>query len=940
MRTKLLFLFIIVSLEFYSQNDSIHIKTFEGYFQRASQHIYSQEDSAYFYFNKALKISNNRKWYGQKSYILSYLLFTSGYHYNLPVMKRSLDSLEFLLKTQKDTLLKHNLYDETNSYLELNKGNYYYKIKDYKRAKPHFLKLHKKLSTLEKTKEKSNNLYSIYSFLTVIYTSEGKYELAKNYRNKAKLLLKEQPNFFNNIDSKNMLLNNYLVKIYKKQKKYHLSVSLLEKTVAFYENKRNNASYKNSLITSNQELIDTYIKLNETNKAIKHLQKTEKYYRKDDSFYRKLYELYGDVYAKQKKFGKSLVEYKKALRLVKIYRNNNKHVDVAQVYQKIASTHLLNKQTKKALLAVENALNNMLFDTEIKNRQTVAKKNFSNEKSIEILHLKSKILDELYAENNKKETLEEALSTNLYALKILDDIKPRLENKTDKQFLTNKVYIVFETALAQCYELHRITNNKKYLEKAFFLLENSKSTQLLEAVNQSKAVNFSNVPEQIIDREQQLQAKIIEVEKNIFTSKNTKEKQKKLINAREDYYSFLDSIKTTNPKYHSLKYNYSVISLNDAKKDTTKNNAFISYFYGKEHVYQLVITSEKTSLYQIKHTQQLKTDLFNFYETVSNFKKEYNFKTAHKLYRTLLPKETRNKTDITIFLDGFLHYIPFEALSINAEKTSYLVEKTSISYNTSFTLLNEQRKKNHLKTKNKLLAIAPEFYKKSTSAESNRADFSPLIFNKEEVKNIANTFSTDVFLGKKATLQNLQNQFKNYSILHFATHASANDEFPDFSYLAFTPVKNKANLWYLKEIYNTKLQADLVTLSACQTGIGKIENGEGSISLARAFSFAGASSLVKSLWKVNDKSSSQIMSNFYKELSKGLPKNIALQKAKKNYLANGAEELQHPFFWAGFVLTGNTKAITSSINYYWLFAVGGLTLLFFIFRKKLLNFFK
>ena len=105
------------------------------------------------------------------------------------------------------------------------------------------------------------------------------------------------------------------------------------------------------------------------------------------------------------------------------------------------------------------------------------------------------------------------------------------------------------------------------------------------------------------------------------------------------------------------------------------------------------------------------------------------------------------------------------------------------------------------------------------------------------------------------------------------------------------------------------VNADLVVLSACETGIGEQQRGEGVLSLARAFAFAGAKSIVASLWSVNDQSTMQIMDNFYKEIKAGKPKNIALANAKRSYLLQNPGLGAHPFFWAGFVALGDMTAI-------------------------------
>jgi CHAT domain-containing protein len=932
MKAKLLFLFLPLLFHSYSQNDSINNAKFEKYTNQAYQFLYTNQDSAYHYFNNALEISKKQRWYEYEANILSYIIYVSDYHYNLPVLKQNLNNLESLLTNYKDSLSSQS-YLATLSLFQLNKGNYYYKLEDYKRAKPLFLELYSSLKS-QKTQESITSLASIYSFLTSIYTSEGKHNLAESFNEKAEILLDQYPEYFHDVESRKMLLKGHLASIYNNRKQYKNGTALLEELVNFYEKK----SYTNSLITSYQALISSYIVSNNTDKAIQLLSKSEKAYRKNDPFYKILLELYGDVYAKKEQYSKALVYYQQSLEQYKLYRNNEKHSDIALILKKISNTYYSFNNLEKALNYINESLQNLGLNT---TSNTIDSVNdlLTNDNTIEILHLKSKILTKLFQKTSNKESLDKALEASKFALDVLDIIKPTLENKNDKQFLINKVYPIFETALNQCFLLYNSTKEEKYLHNAFSILERSKSTQLLEVLNLTKAVNFNNIPQRIIDKEQQLQAHISRIETDIYISKTSKEKQQELIQARESYNNFLDSIKQNQPKYHNLKYNYEVVSLDYIKNGLKENEGKLSFLYGKNHIYQFIITQDKVDLLRFENSNVFQKELYNFYEVVSNFKSEYNTEKAFYLFNSLIPDSLKDKSDITILPDGFLYYIPFEALSRSSSEVNYVLNSTAISYGNSFTLLEEINKiRPKTSTKKKILAIAPKFY--NIKSTETRADFSPLIYNTKEVENISAIFDTDTIIGKNATLDNIENQLKDYQVLHFATHASANDEYPDFSYLAFTPTKDRSNLWYIKDIYNTKLNADLVALSACQTGIGKLEKGEGNISLARAFSYAGAKSLVKSLWKVNDRSSSEIMSSFYKELKRGENKKTALQKAKKEYLNTTIKELKHPFYWAGFVINGDTNPIKSSNKYAWFFISLSTIGLMLLFRKKLLELFK
>ena len=169
-------------------------------------------------------------------------------------------------------------------------------------------------------------------------------------------------------------------------------------------------------------------------------------------------------------------------------------------------------------------------------------------------------------------------------------------------------------------------------------------------------------------------------------------------------------------------------------------------------------------------------------------------------------------------------------------------------------------------------------------------------------------------------------------------HSHIDERHPEISALNFYGEND--NQLFISELYNESLDADLAVLSACDTGSGFYENGEGVISLSRAFSYAGVPSTVVILWKVDDESTAKIMGYFYEHLKRGEPKDEALKNAKLDYLKYTDDDLlKHPYYWSGFVLSGNTDALVEKQNY-WIYLAIFPFFILGIFRKKLFQFFK
>lgn len=360
-----------------------------------------------------------------------------------------------------------------------------------------------------------------------------------------------------------------------------------------------------------------------------------------------------------------------------------------------------------------------------------------------------------------------------------------------------------------------------------------------------------------------------------------------------------------------------------------------------------------------KHIKELKTSLYEYWllpslqQTPKRYA-QYNArytKMAYGLYQKLIAPLGDLPQKLIIIPDGVLGYIPFETLlsvmpqNPSAFKThTYLSSNHQISYNYSLSLWQEMKNKKH---HNKgLITFAPSFEEENTPLatvnEYRRRNMGHLNFNIKEVDNIYKICGGSTFKDIEASKENFFKVVQNYSIIHLATHAKVDDRNSDFSFLTFSGVTDTTDVGklYVRDLYNLQIPADMVVLSACETGMGELQKGEGIISLARGFSYAGAKSIITSLWEVNDKATSEIMTDFYKNLQSGDSKDNALQKAKNTYIKKQIENASaHPFFWASFVAVGDMTPLDfgndSSILWFVSLAlVGFLFLLVWLVKRK------
>jgi CHAT domain-containing protein len=268
-----------------------------------------------------------------------------------------------------------------------------------------------------------------------------------------------------------------------------------------------------------------------------------------------------------------------------------------------------------------------------------------------------------------------------------------------------------------------------------------------------------------------------------------------------------------------------------------------------------------------------------------------------------------SKPRMVIVPHGILYDIPFEALVDPAGHP--LVERFAVSYAPSASSLSFLRSlPARARAVTTLVAVANPIVGGTGSATKRQVDLAhinllqPVAQSSEEAHAIAHLFvGSRVLEGAQATRSEFR-RLNQARMLHFATHGLIDENVPDRSGLVLTadPPRDDG-LLQVRDIYSLRLNADLVTLSACETALGQNVNGEGMIGLTRAFFYAGARSVVASLWDVEDTATSRLMQQFYKNIRHGEPIDIALQRAKLDFLHAGGPT-SAPFYWAAFIVSG------------------------------------
>jgi CHAT domain-containing protein len=466
-----------------------------------------------------------------------------------------------------------------------------------------------------------------------------------------------------------------------------------------------------------------------------------------------------------------------------------------------------------------------------------------------------------------------------------------------------------EKAIEACYQLYLAYGSAYWAEKAFQFAETSKAIVLQESVRRNLAANNLQTHDTALQKVQLYQQQVSYYEKQLAITPDSavgeNRKLKELLTQAEQNLLMAKTVLLrTHTAYREALLKSDTISIKSIySKLITKKTSLIEYFWGdsSQYVFQL---SANRSINFIKVSNALPVlakeyiSFFSNKNKINNEPQAYE-QAAYHLFQALHLDSIANdkKQNLIIIPDGVLSLFPFESLvtkitgSASPREFSYLLLNKQISYGFSAETLIRQAE-THSATKG-MSCFAPVF------AQKERGN-TPLLNTEDELNSIKKEKTNGhYFLKENASITNFKKNTGN-NIIHIATHARSDTS-------GGTPViEFYDSTLYLNEIYNLQMAANLVVLSACETGIGKIDKSEGAMSLARGFYYAGSKNIITSLWSVDDKSTGTLFGNFYHVLDKD-NYSSALRESQLAYLHNASETTASPYYWAGFIHIGRTK---------------------------------
>ena len=592
-----------------------------------------------------------------------------------------------------------------------------------------------------------------------------------------------------------------------------------------------------------------------------------------------------------------------------------KNDEIAEIYYYLSEISKLNQEREKFFA----------FNAQVFNCSGYDKDNISEViapfQALDALIITGDWYDEEYEKTQSIEFLQKTYNLIDEEIKLIKYTWKNFTSNKSRIKVANEYRIVFEKGLNTCWKLYYKTKDYKYLEKAFELSETNRNTTLLEGLQDIKYKLYSKIPTDQLEMENKIKQKLERVKLDLHYEKIARNPDKQfygeLLNQRTSLSNKLDSLyktfETNYPRYANLKFKNQTIKISDVQNNLDNDTQLLIYFLGEKHLYSFNITKQKIIFLKGKVAAEL-------FEKTKNIKNDIvqrkNIEDISKrLYLFLLDQQVDDsKINMIVVPDNVLNYIPFEILQ--RENNKYLIEDFAISYSGSVRLFLElQNDFFKYKSKNYWAGFSPKYNEKEKLSSAS-----------DEIAIISKIVKGEKFIGENSKKEIFLENNKNYSILHLAMHAEIDNENPMFNKLIFSDGELTSS-----EIYISNSKANLAVLSACNTGFGKLEKGEGVMSMARAFHFSGIPSVIMSLWKVPDKETKKIMVNFYKHLEKGESKSESLKNAKLDYLASTKDiNLKHPYYWSGFVLNGNVDILKPSNKKNIYFLLGGVFILGFV----------
>ena len=580
---------------------------------------------------------------------------------------------------------------------------------------------------------------------------------------------------------------------------------------------------------------------------------------------------------------------------------------------------------------------------------------------MEALRNKGKTFLQLYEQDGSMPQLEAAATHFQTAVEFINQIRLYYTEEGAKAYVGDYAIPFIEDAIQSQLLLLEKTEEARYQEKAFQLAQQANAFLLRETVNEDRALQIAQVLPDSIAQLKAMNISISETQVASGAATSTAEKDSLmslLVELKRERLRLLEKVERDYPKYFQLKHELAPIVSTSLQRELDDNTLVVKYFFGEENLYTFAFSKERMHSFSVALDSSFYQHIGQYRKTLSDLDylreepvlaEQQFLESSSALYQQLLQPSLQafaeeSVSDLVIIPDGILNYLSFECMLVDPadswlETDAFLMSRYALRYAYYAGLLLDEEEEDREQSRfaglgtayddatlKALKLLEQDSIKNPQFKSSFRgAGLSNLPYADDEVDEVAELLSGKAFLNEAATKANFLQHIPNYDAIHIATHSFIDSENDSIAYIAFNQDPSGDYLLSLQEIYGLDLEAEMITLSSCQSSFGPLQRSEGIMSLARAFKFAGSKSLVASQWSISDRSSYLIMKAFYQNLRKGLSKSQALQKAKLSYLNDdqlSSPAYRIPAYWGALIVVGDEQPMVFEAAgvtwWYWL----------------------
>lgn len=793
----------------------------------------------------------------------------------------------------------------------------------------------------------------LYKPLGLVYSNLGEAEKAIIYHKKAAEIFRNQNDYEQLTDVLADLGGTYW-----DGGEYQKALSIIEEGLSYrsvLSNQKigfllcNKSLYLKELILASEDIINFSEPISIMKKAITILE-SEKDVPKD--YLAKAYSNLAEMYIEEGNENEATIAGEKSFALIKqAFSYNLAHRDVARIELIVSEIKLFQKNYESVLMHCQQLLSRMMpgFNPQNLDQNPTLDDFYPEHSIIAGINQKANVYFAQYEDTGNIEFLKKAKECMRLVLEMERIFIQNYSYESAKIQMISESHVRHEQMLEILYELYEKYGEEQAKREIFTYAERSKATLLSMELADREARASSGLE---LNREKDLLAKIAfyQSEKLYFQKEGdeiqVQQFQENINRLKQEYDELIAQFEQKSPIYYQQKYQVKIAEIKEVQTYLkSKEEILLEYFYGQEALYIISIQADEYHIFKHAFDTSFHARLNEFIsnlkdqkEVLTNNQKPVYFRRfveqASNLYEILIDSALSNKDYSSLILipDGRLAYLPFEVLlTENFESDRavyhalpYLMKQGDVRYNYSATVMLSNQSAVKIKYKGDYLGIAPTYVD---------SDLPRLFHSQESIQKIHNLLGGKTLMNEAASIQNFQKFSPHYKVLHFYGHAETDNALFHDSWMAFSvndSTAGKTEKLYDYDIYALRLQAELAILNACKTGQGKLAEGEGVMSLARAFRFIGCENVLTSLWVAMDEPTSFMMLRYFEHLKESNQgKSTALRLAKLDYLNQAPRNLSHPFFWGNFVLVGDNESLDFE-NFSWvkwLLIGGGLLLL-------------